>query len=120
MESKEFIEKELRNFIEKFPQSRVRYEFRELANAYFIEVLPREVYSSNAAYTAWESEMWDKFVALYPEEGICFTSEGMLVEIKNPELTLCGKFFTPAPTAKAIAEKRKHTTTLSECLTAYV
>ena len=90
MESKEFVEKELRNFIEKFPQSRVRYEFREFANAYFIEVLPREVYSSNAEYMSWESEMWDKFVEHYPEEGICFISDGMLVEIKNPELTLYG------------------------------
>jgi hypothetical protein len=34
MTSKEFIEKELRDFIAQFPQVRARYEFHELANAH--------------------------------------------------------------------------------------
>lgn len=91
MTSKEFISKELENFIDQFPQVRVRYEFHEFSGAHFIEVLPCEVYSSNEEYISWESEMLDKFVELYPEEGICFISDDALVGIKNAEYTLRGK-----------------------------
>jgi hypothetical protein len=91
MTPKKFIINELKCFIKQFPSARVRYEFHELANAHFIEVVPLETYLSNEAYIAWESAMWDRFVELYPEEGICFISTDALVGIQNAELTLCGK-----------------------------
>ncbi|MDR1343192.1 MAG: hypothetical protein LBK18_08080 [Prevotellaceae bacterium] len=90
MTPKEFIKKEMENFIEQFPQVRARYEFHELSCAHFIEIVPREVYSCDEKYISWEAEMLDKFVELYPEEGICFISDDALVGIENSELTLRG------------------------------
>jgi hypothetical protein len=88
MNAKEFIAKELENFIEQFPQVRVRYELRKLSGAHFVEIVPREVHDEK--YISWEAEMLDKFVELYPEEVICFMSDGALVGIENAEFTLQG------------------------------
>jgi hypothetical protein len=83
MTSKEFVTQELGDFIKKFPQVRVRYEFHEMSNAHFIEVVPNDVYSLNEDYISWEIDMWDRFVNLYPVEGICFISDDALVGIEN-------------------------------------
>jgi hypothetical protein len=105
MTSKKFIVKKLENFIIQFPQARVRYEFREFANAHFIEILPCELYRSDEKYISWESAMWDKFVELYPEEGICFISNDALVGIKNAELTLQGAAYPAATGRKRTAAR---------------
>jgi ribulose bisphosphate carboxylase small subunit len=88
--SKEFIVKELENFVKQFPQTRVRYEYNELANVHFIEITPNEVYHSDENYSLWEDKTWDKYVKLYPSEGICFVSDDDFVGVKNAELTLYG------------------------------
>jgi len=98
MTAKEFITKELGDFIKKFPQVSVRYEYHELSNAHFIEVVPNEVYSLNDDYISWETNMWDRFVNLYPVEGICFISDDALVGIEKAELTLYGTDYTPVST----------------------
>jgi len=98
MTAKEFITKELDSFIKKFPQVRVRYEYHELSKAHFIEVIPNEVYSLNEDYISWETNMWDKFVSLYPVEGICFISDDALVGIEKAALTLYGKDYAPVST----------------------
>jgi hypothetical protein len=91
MTSKEFIVKELKNLVERFPEVRVRYEFNELANAHFVEVVPYKVYKSNSEYILWESELWDRYVELYPEEGLCFISDNdVLVSIEKAEMRLYG------------------------------
>jgi len=98
MTAKEFIKKELENFIKQFPKTRVRYEFHEMANAHFIEILPNEIYSLDEKYLLWESEMWDRYVELYPQEGICFISDDALVGINNAELILYGEEYMLVPT----------------------
>ncbi|MCL2435624.1 MAG: hypothetical protein FWD09_05750 [Lentimicrobiaceae bacterium] len=102
MTAKEFIKKELSNFIKQFPQVRVRYEYHELSDAHFIEIIPNEVYNLNEEYLVWECDMWDRFVEHYPMEGICFISDDALVGIENAELALSGVGYgyTPISTAK--------------------
>lgn len=84
MKSKDFIINELDLFVRKFSQVRVRYEFRESSNAHFIEVSPSSVYNLDEGYITWELEMYDKFIDLYPYEGICFITNDALVGIENP------------------------------------
>lgn len=98
MTAKEFITKELGDFIKKFPQVRVRYEYHELSNAHFIEVVPNKVYSLNDDYISWETDMWERFVHLYPLDGICFISDDALAGIEKAELTLYGTDYTPVST----------------------
>lgn len=100
MTPKEFITKELDAFIEQFPQVRVRYEFRELSNAHFIEVVPNEVYNLNEDYISWELGMYDKFSELYPYEGICFISDDALVGIENATYTKVGSDYMQLPTVQ--------------------
>jgi hypothetical protein len=100
MTPKEFITKELGCFIKKFPQVRVRYEFHEMSNAHFVEIVPNEVYNLNEDYISWEIDMWERFVKLFPEEGICFISDDALVGIENVELTLYGTDYAPVSTVR--------------------
>ena len=93
MTAKEYIKSELGKFIKTFPQVRVRYEYQELSEVHFIEVVPNKVYSLDEDYIAWELEMWNNFVKLYPLQGICFVSDDGLGGIENAELTLYGESF---------------------------
>jgi hypothetical protein len=95
MNSKEYIINELKTFIKKFPNARVRYEYDENAAAHVVEVLPSEVYHLDESYISWESEMFDKFTDIYMEN-IGFISDDAFVGIENAELTLCGESYAPA------------------------
>jgi hypothetical protein len=91
-----YVQQMLKELVKKFPQARARHEFRECANAHFIEILPYELYSASEEYISWELAMWDKFTALYPWEGICFISSDALVGVENAELVLYGAACRPA------------------------
>jgi hypothetical protein len=84
--------------ITKFPNVRVRYEYDKYALIHFIEVIPNEIYNLNNDYIAWENEMTDEFIELFPTENICFISDDALVGIENVELTLYGKDHTTIST----------------------
>ena len=74
MNSFEYIISELNKFILEFPKTRVRYEHDNSSETHFIEVVPNEIYHLDTQYIQWESEMFDRFVDLFPEENICFIS----------------------------------------------
>jgi hypothetical protein len=86
---KKYIARELRRFVEIFEAARVRYVYDESSEVHFIEVLPGSLYRSDE-YIAWEGDMDSRFVAAYPTECICFTSDDALVGIENAEYTICG------------------------------
>jgi len=79
----EYIKSELEIFIKRFSKVRVRYEHDKKAIIHTIEIVPNEIYHMDDEYILWESEMFDKFVALYPTENICFISDDALVGIEN-------------------------------------
>jgi hypothetical protein len=87
---KQYILKELNAFVKAFSNVCVRYEYNERADIHFVEVTPSGIFHDSEAYIAWESEMWDKFVAEYPRESICFTSDDEQDGIENAEFTLRG------------------------------
>lgn len=93
MTSQEYITFELNDFIVKFPQTRVRYEYDQLSDVHFIEVVPNNVYHLDEAYIAWESEMYDKFTASFPDQNICFISDDALVGLENVQFELIGAIY---------------------------
>jgi len=93
MTPQEYITRALNDFIVKFPQTRVRYEFDSLSDVHFIEVVPNNVYHLDEAYIAWESDMYDRFISLYPDQNICFISDDALVGLENVQLELIGSTF---------------------------
>jgi hypothetical protein len=88
-----YIIQELNDFILKFPQTRVRYEYDELSDAHFIEVVPNNIYYLDEAYIAWESDLYDKFIASYPDQNICFISDDAVVGLENIQFELIGSIF---------------------------
>lgn len=95
MTSQEYIFQELNEFIVKFPQTRVRYEYDALSDVHFIEVVPNRVYHLDEAYINWEAEMYDKFVAVFPNQNICFISDDAMVGLENANFELVGLGFEP-------------------------
>jgi hypothetical protein len=79
MTSQEYIISELNKFIVNFPQTTIRYEFDQLSDVHFLEVVPNSVYHLDEKYCAWENEMYDRFIASYPDQNICFISDDAIV-----------------------------------------
>ncbi|MDR2813246.1 MAG: hypothetical protein LBB79_01105 [Prevotellaceae bacterium] len=105
--AKGYIELKLRELIRHFPQVRVRYEFHEMTNTHFVEVLPYEVYSTNDGYIDWENKMKFEFIKSFPYEGICFISDDTTVGIENAELTLYGAEAGYPQAAKKAARRQQ-------------
>lgn len=93
MTSQEYIILELNDFIVKFPQTRVRYEYDQLSDVHFIEIVPNNVYHLDQAYIVWESELYDRFIALFPDQNICFISDDALVGLDKIEFEIKGNEF---------------------------
>jgi hypothetical protein len=89
-EAKSFIIKELNDFIKFFSNTRVRYEFDIDANVHCVEVVPNEVYHLNNDYISWENMLTDKFIALFPNQNICFFSDDSIVGINNIQYEFIG------------------------------
>lgn len=93
MTPQEYITQELNDFIVKFPQTRVRYEFDQLSDVHFIEVVPNNVYHLDEAYIAWETDLYDRFISSYPDQNICFISDDAIVGLENVQFELTGSIF---------------------------
>jgi hypothetical protein len=93
MNSYEYIISELNKFILEFPKTRVRYEHDYSSETHFIEVVPNEIYHLDNQYIQWESEIFDHFVDIFPEENICFISDDALVGLDKVDFELCGNEF---------------------------
>jgi len=110
MQAKDFIKSELNAFIERFPRTRVRYEYDKNALVHFVEVLPSEVYNSDSDYIQWEDDVYMRFVEAFPTESICFISDNALVGIENPELVLVGSEYVLATSFSDIEIKYEFST----------
>lgn len=98
MEAKRFIYDELNVFIKRFPKTRVRYEYDSNAIVHMVEVVPSEVYHLDEDYIQWEEDLFNRFVAQYPAENICFVSDDALVGITESEFVLEGLEYSPITT----------------------
>jgi hypothetical protein len=93
MKSKNFIEKELKNFTDSFPEFRLRYEYDE--DYYCIEISPGNIYFQNTEFLKWGCNLRSKFVNLFPEEGICFISDEDEFPLEKIDFTVCGERYVP-------------------------
>ena len=84
MEPEKFIIKELEKLTAAHPTITVRYGYDKQISVHFVEVMPESYFRENKEYVAWEGAMFDKFVALFPSENICFVSAGDLVKVTKP------------------------------------
>ncbi len=87
----EYIKSELKNFIIKFPKTRVRYENDNNSNTHSIEVVPNEVYRLDKDYITWEDNFFDAFINEFPDQNICFISDDAIVGLDKIDFELCGK-----------------------------
>jgi hypothetical protein len=87
----EFIKSELKNFIIKFPKTRVRYENDTHSNTHSIEVVPNEIYRLDKDYITWEDTFFDTFINEFPDQNICFISDDAIVGLDKIDFELSGK-----------------------------
>jgi hypothetical protein len=113
MKAREYLEQEFKNFIEKHPQARIRYEFRKPINAHFVEIVPHEIYCMNInRFLYWKADLHERFQKLFPCEGLyIFSDDDELCCIDNAELTLCGAEYVEqsCKTAENVEPKPKRT-----------
>src|SRR5574344_1650755 len=94
MESKTFIINYLKKFIFSFLRAKVRYKFDSVARVHFVEVLPKNLYDEDKQYIAWEDNFFNEFIDNYPDQNLCFITEGSAVSIDEPvDLELKGDGF---------------------------
>ncbi len=86
----EYIKSELKNFIVKFPKTRVRYENDNNSNTHSIEVVPNEIYRLDKDYITWEESFFDKFINEFPDQSICFISDDAIVGLDRIDFELSG------------------------------
>lgn len=93
MTPKEFVIKNLEDLVNRFPEIRVRYDYDSMALVHTVEISPSDFYHSNQDYIAWEYALFEKFVASFPQENICFVSEDAIVGVENAEYEKVGLAF---------------------------
>jgi hypothetical protein len=94
MEAKDFIKEKLSEFVSVFKKVHVRYEYKALSGIHFVEIIPYEIYQSDAC-TDWMSAVHDE-AELYPTCDICFISDNAFVGIDNAEYEFSGAEYIPA------------------------
>ena len=93
MISQEYIKSALQEFIKKFTQTRVRYEFDSKALTHYIEIVPNSVYHLDQAYISWETDFYELFTTKFPNQNICFISDDALVGLDEIQFELVGASF---------------------------
>lgn len=91
----EFIKSELNKFIVEFPKTRIRYENQIDSNTHTVEVVPNEIYHLDQNYIDWENIFFDKFVADFPDQNICFISDDAIVGLDKIDFELFGELYSP-------------------------
>lgn len=84
----EYIQNKLHEIHQKFPNVKLRYEYRNYNDLHLVEVLPFEIFDS-FEHVKLEIKIQEEFEALYGYyEELLFISEGSLNEIRNPMFEL--------------------------------
>ncbi|WP_337043658.1 hypothetical protein [Emticicia sp. 17c] len=83
MQSKNYILTQINYLVSLFPFIKIRYEHIASEKEHFLEVLPAVYYNSNKGYIDREIEITKNFEDTFPDEAICFVTEGSLYSIKH-------------------------------------
>ena len=76
-----------------FPSAKVSYNFHELSDTHFVEVIPKDIYYGNEFFKQTEEELLVEFIGKYPLESLCFLTADSIVPIENISLTFIGETY---------------------------
>lgn len=82
MELQNYIKGIVDEIVNKFPTASCRYEYHDLSDTHFIELLPLELYRSEA-FVAYYSNVILNFIDEYPVESICILSSDAIIKLKD-------------------------------------
>jgi hypothetical protein len=89
MKAKEFIFKNLRDLVNKFPQISFRYQFDELEQTHIVEVSPLSAYVDDPDYKMAEGDLTYEFDRAFLPETIMFVSGNSLTGVTRAEKVFC-------------------------------
>lgn len=92
MDSKKYIEKELKTLAEHFPSVQIRYSFNKKIETHIVELTPIEEYNNNEQLDKYWISISLQFHKAFPNEEICFVSSDSSLAISNPELIYNEKY----------------------------
>lgn len=91
MTAKEFVINKINEIIEKFPDTKVRYEYDDFTSSHIVEVLPASIHVENDEYITFALDLFFEFNRLFPEETLVIIDDESLTEIENCEYEVKGK-----------------------------
>jgi hypothetical protein len=90
MEVKDYIIEALLELVNSFPKIRVRYEFEELSNSHFVEVVPNYFFQADEQYLYREEFITFDFIEKFPDQNITFISDDALVGLNRVDFEAKG------------------------------
>lgn len=81
--SKEYIVKTLKSWEKKFPGIHLKYAFEKDTCFHVIEVEPEDIHEGSDEYAKEETELWETFFDMFPDEEILITSPSPCNDMRN-------------------------------------
>ncbi|MFW6222529.1 MAG: hypothetical protein ACOC3T_02840 [Bacteroidota bacterium] len=95
MKVNEFIIQGINKLVELFPQTRISYQFDEIASTHYIQIQPSEIYKEDQQYIAWEKKFYFDFIHNYPDQNICFITDDAPFELDDVNYDVMGSEYGP-------------------------
>lgn len=83
--SKQYISEKLNELKLKFGFSSIRYRFENHSFSHFIQILPLSIFESEE-YIIAETNLYNSFNELFPEEDLIFVSKGSYFDFSDSEV----------------------------------
>ncbi|TBX64776.1 hypothetical protein EZL74_12875 [Flavobacterium silvisoli] len=83
-----YLKEKLTSLFEEHSYLEIRYEFKNIINSHIIEVKPIHCFNSDRQYILKQIEIEEAFENKFFGEEVVFITEGSLVKIGNPILSL--------------------------------
>jgi hypothetical protein len=93
MNSTEFVKHTIDKLVIEFPEIQCSYQYKVSSNTHFVEILPSSVYKFDEKYAKAETKATLEFIAMFPDEGICFISDDAIVVIDKPDFVKSGSAY---------------------------
>ena len=98
MESIEYVKSIVDGIINKFPNTKVRYEFDNFSKSHILEIIPSEFYKLDEVFMSFEYEITNSFIEKYPFECLGFVTSDSSYIIENVIYEKTGNEFYVLPT----------------------
>mgnify|MGYP003157219040 CR=1 FL=1 len=74
---KDFIIERLKKLSNMFKGISIKYAFDSITEFHIIEISPENIRRRDDEYIRWESDMWNDFFAMFPDEDLLISSNDM-------------------------------------------